>query len=114
MPLQFNQCSPSLSRSRSLQSGELRAKFRATLPDTASHLVCTHCKEQDFWVKIIVLGKAKSVSMQPGQFKATIAPLYTSLVDGKNFDMPDGFPKFQIFKGSDNSSEIGVQVRIEI
>jgi hypothetical protein len=53
--------------------------------------------------------------LQPGEFKARVAPIYTAIVDGKNnFDLPslpDGFPKIKIFRDEDNSSEIGVRLR---
>lgn len=52
-------------------------------------------------------------TLQPEEFKARIAPIYTAIVDGKHFDLPripEGFPKFDIFK-EDNFSSIGLQLK---
>lgn len=53
--------------------------------------------------------------LQPGEFKARIAPLYTALVDGKHFDLPslpEGFPKFDIFK-EDEMTSLGLRLKKE-
>ena len=49
-------------------------------------------------------------ALQPGEFKAKVAPIYTAIVDGKNFDLPDGFPKFDIFEDK-NDTRLGLRLR---
>lgn len=53
--------------------------------------------------------------VQPTEFKARLSPIYNAIVDGKSFDLPkipDGFPKFDIFK-EDNLTTIGSRLKKE-
>ena len=52
-----------------------------------------------------------SCVLQPGEFKAKIiAPVYTSIVDKGGFDLPDGFPKFDVFQDK-NDTKLGIRLR---
>lgn len=54
--------------------------------------------------------------MQPEQLKARFSPLYASILGGKDFEfpsLPDGFPKFDIFRGDKNTASVGRKLKEE-